>query len=91
MRSVSNSAVICWDDELGIQYRICKLDYTEWENGDFEYVFTPNYEVMDILPMNVVGGIPGIDLDLRLERYVRKNREPVFMTERSPSDRKSVV
>lgn len=84
MRSVTNSALICWDDELGIQYRICRLDYTEWEDGEYEYVFTPDYRVMDILPMVQVGGIPGLDLDLRRERYVRRNMQPVFMTERSP-------
>lgn len=85
MKSKRNSASIVWDDEFGIQYRICRLDYTEWESGRFEYVFTPDYRVMDMLPMARVGGIPGLDLDLRLEKYVRKNMEPVFMTERSPS------
>ena len=85
MISVINSASIAWKDEFGIQYRICRLDYIAWENGDYEYVFTPDYRVMDMLPMVEIGGIPGLNLDLRLEKYIRSNMEPVFMTERSPS------
>ena len=40
---------------------------------------------MDILGENTFGGIPGLDLELRREVYIRHDMEPVFMTERSPS------
>ena len=85
MRSRTNSASIVWDDEFGIQYRICRLDYEEWGDGSFEYRFSPDYHILDMLPMDTVGGIPGLDLSLRRDVYVRRNMEPVFMTERSPS------
>jgi hypothetical protein len=85
MIAVSNSASIAWKDEFGIQYRICRLDYTACDDGNYEYVFTPDYRVMDMLPMEKIGGIPGLNLDLRLEKYIRRNMDPVFMTERSPS------
>ncbi|MBO4357950.1 MAG: hypothetical protein J5813_07290 [Candidatus Methanomethylophilaceae archaeon] len=38
-----------------------------------------------MLPMDHIGGIPGLNLELRREKYIRRNMEPVFMTERSPS------
>lgn len=85
MRGRTNTASIVWDDEFGIQYRICRLDYEEWEDGSFEYRFSPDYHILDMLPMDTVGGIPGLDLGLRRDVYVRRNMEPVFMTERSPS------
>ena len=80
-----NSATIFWKDGFGVEYGICRLDYEEWSDGTYEYRFIPDYTVIDILPMEDFGGIPGIDLDLRRETYVRRNQEPVFMTERSPS------
>ena len=85
MNSVVNSASIVCDDEFGITYRICRLDYEEWEDGSYEYRFTPCYPILDMLPCSVTGGIPGLNLDLRREVYVRKDMDPVFMTERSPS------
>ena len=85
MESIITSASIVWDDLNGIQYRVCKLDCTVWDDDSFEYVFTPNYRVIDMLDVREYGGIPGLDLDLRRDRYIRRNMEPVFMTERSPS------
>ncbi len=85
MLSDTTSASIVWDDLNGIQYRICRLDCTVREDDSFEYVFTPDYRVIDMLDEEEYGGIPGLDLDLRKDRYIRRNMEPVFMTERSPS------
>ncbi len=87
----TTSASIAWDDQFGIQYRICRLDYTVLDEDNYEYVFTPDYRIIDILPMDTVGGIPGLDLDQRCERYIRRNMEPVFVTERSPSRNRADV
>ena len=85
MNSRLTSASIVCEDEFLIRYRICRLDYEEWEDGTYEYRFVPDYRVLDILPESVTGGIPGLDLSLRRAVYIRRNIEPVFMTERSPS------
>lgn len=79
------SATIAWDDSLGVQYRICRLDLYEEDDGSYEYVFIPDYQVLDMLDMGIVGGIPGIDLDFRREEYHRPDMVPVFVEERSPS------
>ena len=83
MRSKTVSAVITYTDDYGVVYRICRLDQTDCENGDFTYEFRPCYEVIDLLPEEFEG-IPGLDLDLRREVYVRENRIPVFIAERTP-------
>ena len=85
MDSHTTSGIIVWDDKNGAQYRICRLDCTTWDDGSYEYAFTPDYRVIDMLDEREYGGIPGLDLDLRRDVYIRKNMEPVFMTERSPS------
>ena len=51
----------------------------------FTYVFTPYYEVIDLLSPPVFQGIPGLNLDRRKPVYVRDNRVPVFIGERAPN------
>ncbi|MCQ2079762.1 MAG: hypothetical protein MJZ38_06900, partial [archaeon] len=84
MRSHTTSGLIVLRDSLGIEYRVCRLDYTMWEDGSYEYVFIPEYDMLELLPKEFQG-VPGIDLDLHRERYVRRDMEPVYVTERSPS------
>jgi len=68
----------------GIIYYVSNLSYTIWEDDSFEFVFVPNYFVIDLLPTSVFQGIPGLNLDERKERYVRKNIMPTFISERVP-------
>lgn len=68
----------------GITYYVSNLSYTIYEDDSFEFVFTPNYFVIDLLPTSVFQGIPGLNLDERRERYVRKNIMPTFISERVP-------
>ena len=84
MRELLTQGIICVKDELGIEYQLCEIDYRLWENEEFEYRFRPNYSVMELLGPPLFQGIPGLNLDLRKEEYVRRNRVPVFISERSP-------
>ena len=60
---------------------ICKIYYIE-ENGDFRYEFIPLYEV--IKKIDDFPGIPGLDLSLYKNKFIRKNIEPTFIHERIP-------
>ncbi len=62
--------------------RICKITYIEHSMESFEYVFEPNYDVINSL--QEFHGIPGIDLSLHKDRYVRKRILPVLIGERIP-------
>lgn len=84
MRSVTTEGVICLDDH-GLTYDLCRIAFAEREDETFRYVFCPIYEVIDLLEPPVFQGIPGIDLDLRRDSYVRDNMTPVFIEERSPA------
>lgn len=75
---------ICLKDEHGFIYRLCTLSYITNPDDHFKYVFMPNYSVIDLLPLKIFQGIPGLNLKLRRKEYGRDNFHPVFITERVP-------
>lgn len=83
-KELVTSGIICIDDSNGFTYRISNIDYHYDSNEQFEYVFTPNYSVISLLSSDIFQGIPGIDLSKMKELYVRKQRTPVFISERTP-------
>ena len=86
MREMVTSGYICLDDEYGFTYRIARIEYREKEDGNYSYTFIPFYNVIDLLPSKLFQGIPGLDMSLRKERYVRENMTPVFINERTPGE-----
>ena len=86
MKENTTSAYICLKDDLGIEYRLCRLDYVSSDDGHYTYVFRPDYSVIDMLSPPLYQGIPGLDLDLRKEEYVRKDIVPCFISERTPGE-----
>ncbi len=89
MKESRTSGIICLKDDLGIEYRICKIDQIVRDDGHYSYSFRPNYSVIDMLPPTLFQGIPGLDLDLRKEEYVREDRIPVFISERTPDENRA--
>lgn len=88
MKEIKTEGTICLDDEYGFTYRIADIEYIEFENGNFYYQIKPNYSVIDLLPVSDFQGIPGLDLSLNKDSYIRENIVPVFISERSPSERR---
>ncbi len=64
--------------------QVGRIDYEHFDTEEFQYIITPFWAIIDTLPAKYFQGIPGIDMDLRLEHYYRVNIEPVFITERTP-------
>lgn len=81
-----NSGIIKAVMKSGEKISIAQIDYQEFDEENFQYVICPYWEIIDGLPANVFQGIPGIDMDLRLERYYRVNYIPTFIAERTPSE-----
>ncbi|MBE6696859.1 MAG: hypothetical protein E7587_10475 [Ruminococcaceae bacterium] len=86
MRKLTTSGFICLEDDYRLVYKIAKIEYEEWEDGTFNYIFRPFYNVIDMLPDNLFQGIPGLDLSLKKSVYERKNIIPTFISERTPSE-----
>lgn len=88
MKSIITKGIICIKDDLNIEYNVCYLEHIQNEDNTFKYVFKPNYSVISLLDSNIFQGIPGINIDLKKEEYVRENIMPVFISERVPSEKR---
>lgn len=84
--SYVNSGIIKAVMSSGEKISVAQIDYQEFDEENFQYVISPYWEIVDGLPASVFQGIPGIDMELRLERYYRVNYIPTFIAERTPSE-----
>lgn len=82
--SFVSSGIIKAVINTGEKISIAQIDYQVFDDENFQYVISPYWEIVDGLPANVFQGIPGIDMDLRLNNYYRANYTPIFITERTP-------
>lgn len=71
-------------DKLNIKYSVCYLEQIYYEDDTFEYIFKPYYKIIELLDSTVFQGIPGLNLELKKESYIRKNKIPTFIYERTP-------
>lgn len=85
MREYKSFGTICVKDKYGFIYALCKIEYILNEDDNFKYIFKPNYSVIELLGPNLFQGIPGLNLDLKKEEYIRDNINPTFISERVPS------
>lgn len=84
--SYINSGIIKAVMKSGEKISVAQIDYQEFDEENFQYVICPYWEIIDGLPASVFQGIPGIDMNLRLDRYYRVNYIPTFIAERTPSE-----
>ena len=84
--SYINSGIIKAVMNTGDKVSVAQIDYQEFDEENFQYVITPYWEIVDGLPSSVFQGIPGINMDLRLNEYYRVNYIPTFIAERTPSE-----
>ncbi len=84
--SYVNSGIIKAVMKSGEKISVAQIDYQEFDEENFQYVISPYWEIIDGLPASVFQGIPGINMDLRLEQYYRVNYIPNFIAERTPSE-----
>lgn len=81
-----NSGIIYAVDRSGGKYAVSRVDFERFDEQNFQYIFSPEWSVIDTLPASIFQGIPGLDMSLRLERYYRVNMTPYFISERTPSE-----
>ncbi|MEA1974357.1 MAG: hypothetical protein U9N10_02220 [Bacillota bacterium] len=86
MRSQRVEGMIYAIDRMQIHYAVCKISQVNYEDDTYEYIFEPNYEVIGLLKSDVFQGIPGLNLEIRRDKYIRKNRIPTFIYERTPQE-----
>ena len=77
-------ATIVAVDKLKIKYPVCYLKQIYFEDDTYRYEFKPYYDIIDLLDPSVFQGIPGLNLELRKDVYIRENKLPTFIYERTP-------
>jgi len=82
MKTYNSNASICIKDANNLIYHVCDVFYYLSEDETFKYIFKPNYSVISLLPSSIFQGIPGLNLDLRKNEYIRENKIPTFISER---------
>ena len=87
MKTYESKGYICVK-KYNLIYYVCKITYILNEDEKFKYIFEPNYSVIDLLDTKTFQGIPGLNLDLRKEEYIRDDRIPTFISERVPSEKR---
>ena len=63
-----SSGIIYAVDRNGNKYAVGRVDLERFDDQNFQYVFTPEWSVIDTLPSSIFQGIPGLDMSMRLER-----------------------
>ena len=86
MKEIVTRGMICLDDDYDFTYCVASIRYIEREDESFCYEIRPNYSVISLLSEKFFQGIPGLDLSLKKEVYVRENVVPVFISERTPGE-----
>lgn len=81
-----NSGIIYAVDFDENKYAVSKIIFERFDEQNFQYVFVPEWSVIDALPATIFQGIPGLDMSLRLKKYYRVNMTPYFISERTPGE-----
>lgn len=82
MNTYYSRGLIVVKDKFNITYLLSKIEYFCNEDETFKYVFTPSYSTISLLKSDIFQGLPGLNLDIKKEKYERINRVPVFISER---------
>ena len=85
MKTYYSRGLIVAKDKFNITYLLSKIEYFYNEDETFKYVFTPSYSTISLLKSDIFQGLPGLNLDIKKEKYERINRVPVFISERVPN------
>lgn len=85
MKTIESKGTICIKGKYNLIYRVCDIFYCLSSDGNYSYTFIPNYSVIELIDSEYFQGIPGLNLDLKEEKYIRVNRVPTFISERVPS------
>lgn len=80
----SKTGVIKAVDHNDAKYAVGEITYERFDDQNFQYIFSPYWDEISLLPTNVFHGIPGINLDIKKEHYYRVNMTPSFIEMRTP-------
>lgn len=72
-------------------FNIGEIALERYDDQNYQYIFTPYWKALDSLPDGVFQGIPGINMDVKRDRYYRVNMTPSFISMRTPGESREDV
>lgn len=78
-------------DKFSNQFNVGEIVFERYDEQNFQYVIIPYWDEIELIPNGVFNGIPGINMDLRREKYYRVNMIPVLISMRTPSESREDV
>lgn len=73
-------------DHMNLEYSVCSIEQATYEDESFSYTFKPHYNIIELCDPSFFQGIPGLNLDLKKKIYIRENKTPTFIYERTPQE-----
>ena len=73
-------------DRYDRRYNVGEISFERFDEQNFQYVIKPYWNEIKYIPKGVFNGIPGINMDIKREKYYRVNMTPVFISMRTPSE-----
>ena len=80
----TSTGIIQAIDRYNSVFTVGEVSYQRFDDQNFQYVFIPYWDYIESVPDYIFNGIPGIDLDIRKEKYYRVNMTPSFIENRTP-------
>ena len=86
MKKHTVKGIIYAVDEINIEYAVCTIEQVTYEDQTYKYIFKPLYDIIDLCDTSFFQGIPGLNLELKKNEYIRENKTPTFIYERTPQE-----
>lgn len=72
-------------DKMENCYNIGEVTFERYDDQNYQYIFSPYWNLIEYLPEDLFDGIPGIDMSIKKQHYYRVNMTPSFISKRTPS------
>ena len=81
-----NQGLIKVVDRFNRKFNVGEIIFERFDDQNFQYIIKPYWNQINFIPKNVFNGIPGINLDIKQDKYYRVNMTPTFISMRTPSE-----
>lgn len=78
-------------DRFNRRFNVGEISFERYDDQNFQYVIKPYWDEIKFIPKGVFNGIPGINMDLKRDRYYRVNITPALISMRTPSESREDV
>lgn len=86
-----SSGIIRVFDRMNRHFNVGEIIFERYDDQNYQYIFKPYWDLIDVLPEGLFQGIPGINMEVKRNEYYRVNMTPSFISMRTPSESREDV